>query len=176
MRGRRWAGRNETEAGVGGGNGGAVPARGLESDQIAAVVDDVAAQLDPRRMVQLTRLNAEIEADIGENGGDRAAAVLGGDLLECGRAGDEPVPRRVVQAGGSFAFAAARVAFGRRAAGARTRLEVLAAGGALAEPFLEGGGTEQAACDAVEDEREIAGVEGQGDEVEAGEELRGGGV
>ena len=81
------------------GIGGAVPARGQEGDQIAAVVDDVAAQLDPRRMVQLPRLNAEIKADILENGGDRATAVLGGDLLQCGRAGDEPIPRGVVPAG-----------------------------------------------------------------------------
>ena len=34
----------------------------------------------------------------------------------------------------------------------------------------------QAACDAVEDQRETGGVEGQGDEVEVGEKLRGGGV
>ena len=80
---------------------------------------------DPRRMIQLSRHNAEIEADVDENGGDRAAAVLGGDLLKCGRAGDEPIPARVVQAGG-----------------------------ALAEPFLEGGGAEQAAGDAVEDQRD----------------------
>jgi len=30
--------------------------------------------------------DTEIEADIDEDGADRAAAVLGGDLLECGRA------------------------------------------------------------------------------------------
>ena len=58
----------------------------------------------------------------------------------------------------------------------RRLLQVLAAGGALAEPVFERGGAEQAACGAGEDQREIGGCEGGGDEGEAGEEMRGGAV
>jgi len=158
-----------TEVGAGSGIGGAVPASGQEGDQIAAVVDDVAVQLDPGPLIQLVGLDAEIEADIDEDGGDQAATVLGGDFLQRGRAGEEPIPSRVVQAGGPVA--AVRLAWGRRAQVHRL-LEVLAAGGSAAQPFLERGGAEQATRDTVEDQREIAGLEGSGDEGEAGEQLR----
>ena len=147
------------------GGGGAVPACGHEGDQVAAIVDDVAAELDPGLLIQLVWL----EADVIENSGDRAAAVLSGNIVERGRAGEEPVPGRVVQAAG--AFAAMRRACGR-GADAGTQLEIPAVGGAAAEPFLERGGAEQAAGDAVEDQWEIADVEGCGEVGEAREKLR----
>jgi len=52
----------------------------------------------------------------------------------------------------------------------------MAAGSALAEPFFERSGAEQTAGDTGEDLREIGGGEGCGDEGEAGEDVRGGGV
>jgi len=159
--------------GAGSGNDGVVPARAQEGDQIAAVVDDVAAQLDPGHTIQLLRLDAEITADIGENGGDGAAAVPGGDFLEGGRTVDERAPSRGVPWGGWSG--GARLAW-RWRPGAGTLLHVLAAAGAVAESFLERGGAEQAARDAGEDQRETAGVESQGDEVEVGEEMGGGRV
>ncbi len=55
-------------------------------------------------------------------------------------------------------------------------LQVLAAGGALAEPVFERGGAEQAAGDAGEDQREIGGGKSCDDEGEAGEEMRSGAV
>ena len=67
-----------------------------------------------------------------------------------------------------------RLAWGRQADG--RRLQVLAAGGAPAEPGFERGGAEQTAGDAGEDQREIAGAEDCGDEGEAGEDMRVGGV
>ena len=151
------------------GGGVAVPARGHEGDQVAAVVDDVAAELDPGLFIQLVGLDAEVEADVVENSGDRAATVLGGNIIEGGRAGEEPVPGRVVQAVSSFA--AMRRACGR-GADAGTQLEIAAVGGAVAEPFLERGGAKQATGDAVEDQWETADVEGCGDVGEAGEKLR----
>ena len=45
---------------AGSGIGGAMPASGHEGNQIAAVVDDVAAELDPRPMIQLVEIKADI--------------------------------------------------------------------------------------------------------------------
>ena len=64
LRGRRRPrGGNETEAGAGSGTAERRQRVDRRCDQIAALVDDVVAQLDPRRMIQLPRLNAEVESD-----------------------------------------------------------------------------------------------------------------
>ncbi len=105
----------------------------------------------PRHAIHLSRHDAEIEADVDEDGADRAAAVLGDDFLGRGQTGKGRILGRPGGRGG------VRLAFGGQAEG--QRLEVPAAAGALAEPGFERGGAEQAACDAGEDQREIGGAE-----------------
>ena len=143
---------------VGDGGGISVGQAGhVKSAEAAAVIHDGLAQFLLRGTVHLPAPDAEIEADIDEDGADRAAAVLGGDLLKGGRGVEGGSMSRVVQARGRL-FARAQLAWpaGADAVG----IEVLAAGGELAEPFLEGGGTEQAAADAGEDQGEVDAVEG----------------
>jgi hypothetical protein len=53
------------------------------------VAEDVAAHLVPGGSIHLRLQDAEIDADIDEDGADRAATVLGGDLLERGRVSRE---------------------------------------------------------------------------------------
>jgi len=122
------------------------------------------------RSIHLIGHDAEIEADIDEDGADRAATVLGGNLLERGRVG----VTRVVPPGGRSGDA--RLARGQGAVVRRLLLQIVAAGGEAAEPFFEGGGAEQAARDAGEDQREIVGAEAHCEEGEAGEDLRVGDV
>jgi hypothetical protein len=55
-----------------------------QSNQAAAVADDRQLQLPRQRMA---RHDAEIAADVRENGADRPPADLGGDLLGRGQAG-----------------------------------------------------------------------------------------
>ncbi len=83
-----------------------------------------------------------------------------------------PGEARILGRGGRLG--GARLAWGRQADG--RRLQVPAAGGAPAEPGFERGGAEQTAGDAGEDQREIAGAEDCGDEGEAGEDMRVGGM
>src|SRR5271170_5951842 len=80
-----------------------------KSANVAAVIDDGAAQFVLRGTIHLRGHDAEIEADIDEDGADRAAAVLRGDLLERGRAFEGGITSRVMQAGGRL-FAGVRLA------------------------------------------------------------------
>ncbi len=79
-------------AGAGAGSGiGRTPlalVRERESGEIAAVVDESEAQFVPCRTIHLPRHDAKIEADLDEDGADRAAAVLGEDFLGRGQAGE----------------------------------------------------------------------------------------
>ncbi len=56
-----------------------------QGGEVAAVYDDGPLQFAPQR---IGRHDAEIAADIGEDGADGAAADLGGDLLGGGQAGE----------------------------------------------------------------------------------------
>jgi hypothetical protein len=49
----------------------------------------------------MARHDAEIAADVGNDGADRAAAHLGGDLLGCGQADARVKPWNTGLAGGS---------------------------------------------------------------------------
>ena len=55
-----------------------------QGGEIAAVADDGDAEFAPQRMAGE---DAEVAADVGEDGADRAAAGLGGDLLQRGDRG-----------------------------------------------------------------------------------------
>ena len=142
-------------------------AGGHEGDEIAAVQGESAAQFVPGGRVHLPGYDAEIEADIDEDGADRAVTVVGGDLLERG-----PVVR--IQDRGARLSGGARLACGGRAEG--TGLDVAAAGGAVLEPLFERGGSEKAAGDAGEHQGNIPAAEDCGEEAEEGEEVRHGGV
>jgi hypothetical protein len=138
-----------------------------EVGEIAAVEGESLAQLVPRRRIHLAGYDAEIEADIDEDSADRTVPDLGDDLLGGGR------QARVVGQRCGW-FGGARLALARRADA--QRLDVAAAGDALAEPFFEQGGAEQAALDAGEDLRDVLGTEHCRDEAEEWEEMRLGGV
>ena len=143
---------------VGDGGGVSVGQAGhVKSAEAAVVIRDGAAQFLVRGRIHLGGHDAEIEADIDEDGADRTATVLGGDLLEGGRGVEGGSMSRVVQAGGRL-LAGARLAWLARADA--VGIEVLAASGELAEPLFEGGGAEQAAADAGEDQGEVNAVEG----------------
>jgi len=138
-----------------------------------AVQDEGEAQLGLRRMIHLRGHDAEIEADVDQDGADRAAAVLGDDFLGRGQEVevwilDQP-PERYEGRFGVALFAFCGLADG-------CRPEVPAAGVAPAEQRFEGCGAEQPAGDAGEDQREIGGAEDADDEGEAGEEMGVGGV
>ena len=149
-----------------------LPAPEHEPVETAAVQDDGAVQFLSGRIIQLAQHDAEIAADVDEDGADRATAVLGEDLLERGFAGEGWAGGRVVRPGGRFG--------GARLAGAgqagRVGLQFLSAGGAAAEPFFEGGGAEQAAADAGADLRDIGRGEDARDEGEPEEETWVGGM
>jgi len=143
---------------VGDGGGVSVGQAGhAKSAEAAAVIHDSVAQFLAGVTIHLGGHDAEIEADIDEDGADRATTVLGGDLLEGGRGVEGGSTDRVVQAGAQL-FAGARLAWPARADA--VGIEVPAAGSELAEPLFEGGGAEQAAADAGEDQGEVDAVEG----------------
>src|SRR5271163_3994696 len=65
-----------------------------ERGETAAVQGESEAQFFPRRRIHLTGHDAEIEADVDEDGADRAAAVVGEGFLGRGCAGEGRIPRR----------------------------------------------------------------------------------
>jgi len=136
-----------------------------EREEFAAVEDEIADQFFPGVAVHLLGDDAEIEADIDQEGADRAVADVGSDLLRGGEAGEglEWSARLAVGCG-------AGLARGGRAEVPRSK--VAASGGAAEEPGFERGGAEQTTVDAGEDQGDIAGAEDAGDEGEAGEGFR----
>ena len=113
----------------------------------------MALQLPPQRMAGH---DAEIAADIGEDGADRAAADLGGDLRRRGQAGEAGIGLRRGRGGRP-----------RRAAGGSSRRggsgRCVQTGGVAEKPGLERVGAMQAAGDAREDQRDLGGAEAGGD-------------
>ncbi len=117
----------------------------------------------PERPIEAAGRDAEIAADIDDDGADRAATHLLGDLFLGGEAGEArvgglDVPRRGLPCG-------ARHAYGGQADG-RNR-EVPAALGAFAELGFQHRGPAQATGDAGEDDGDIGGAERSDEEGEA---------
>ena len=129
------------------------------------------AEFVPECPIEMAGRDAEVAADIGDDGADRAATHLGGDFLFRGQACEA----RVLGVVGGLGFglgvrrcdlpSGARPAYGGQADG-RWR-EVPAAGGALAEPGFQRRGAAQATGDAGEDDGEVGGAEGSGEQGEA---------
>jgi len=137
-----------------------------------AVQDGSEVQFLRGRMIQWANHDAEVAADLDEDGANWAAAVMGEDLLERGFAGEGGVRGRVARPGGRLGDA--RLARAGQASG--DGLQLLSAGGAPAEPGFEGGGAEQTPGDAGEDPRDIGRGEDARNEGEPGEEMRLGGM
>ena len=57
-----------------------------EADEVSAVHDDGVVELVPECSIEIAGPDAEITADIGDDGADRATAHLGGDFLFRGQA------------------------------------------------------------------------------------------
>ena len=125
----------------------------------AVVGDDGDGDLMPQRM---SRHDPEVPTDIGDNGADRTAANLGGDLAGRGQPGDA----RVGRAGAAPRRpGSARLAKGWRAYGNRRGRY---AREAADQPGLERGGAMQAAGDARQDLRDVDGAEVAGEFGEVG--------
>jgi hypothetical protein len=157
-----------------------------EASEAAAIGDDGVAEFVPECPVELAGRDAEVMADIGDDGADGAATHHRvesggkpcGDLFLCGQACEARVlreARRLGVVGGlefrlgvwrcDLAWGAGRAGGGQADGG---WLEVLAAGGATDERGFEGRGATQATGDAGEDDSEVGGAEGFGEEGEAG--------
>ena len=153
------AGDGRTGARVSGQGESGMPERPLadvlhQVGQVAAIADDDGAQFPPQRMV---RHDAEVAADVGDDGADRAAADLGGDLLGCGHPRVKPGDKGIVDGGG-----VGRVALGGGRRGRVRRGRGVQAGGVADDPGFECLGTEEAAGDAREDQGDIAAPNGWG--------------
>ena len=136
-----------------------------EGGDAAAVGDDGVAEFVPERAVAVAGRDAEVAADIDDDRADRTATHFGGDFLLGGEAGG-------LGGGGRLGVGRRDLAWGARLmrgghAGGRWR-QVPAACGALAEPGFQGRGAAQAGGNAGEDDRDIGGAEGSGEEGEAG--------
>jgi hypothetical protein len=122
--------------------------------------DDDDLQFPPQRMA---RHDAEVAADVGDDGADGAAANPGCDLLGRGQADFRVYPR--IKSGGGG---------GRRLTvrgSARWRGFGVYAGGCADDPDFECLGKEQAPGDAREDQGDIAGAERVGIGAERGGDL-----
>lgn len=137
-----------------------------ESGEAAAIGDDGVAEFIPECPIEPAGRDAEITADIGNHGADRAATHLGGDF----RFGGQAREARVLGVVGLDVWrddlrCGSRPACGGQADGCW--LEVPAAGGPLAERSFQRRGAPQASGDAVEDGGEVGGAEGFGEQGEA---------
>ena len=128
---------------------------------IAAVLVDGAVQFAPQRM---GRVDAEVAADVGEDGADGLTAHLGGDLVWCGQLREMGIYVGGLDLGlgrrRRLGIAPERAA---RRAPVRCRgfglgFGVEAAGGA-ADLILEEAGALQALCDAREDDGDVTDAE-----------------
>jgi hypothetical protein len=119
--------------------------------QVAAVADDEFAQLRPQRMV---RHDAEIATDIGDDGADRAAADLSGDLLGRGQGHPRVEPGRAGSLGGLGGGRGQRSAVGGSTWGRGPGVQL---DGCADDPGFEQLGTKEAVCDAREDQGDVGG-------------------
>jgi hypothetical protein len=125
-----------------------------EAGEASAMDDDGVAEFVPECPVELAGRDAEITADIGDDGADRAQAHLGSDFLGRGQVCEAQVPGVAGRLGFRSGvprrdlLSGARSADGWLADG-RWR-EVLAAGCSLAKPGFQRHGAAQAIGDAGE--------------------------
>jgi hypothetical protein len=105
----------------------------------------------------VVRPDAEFAAYIGDDGADRAAANLGGDLLWRWQAGDAGIG---IAGAPGRGWGGTRLARWRGADGGKPRFLLL---GSVDEPGLERCGAMQALGDAREDQRDIDLAEGPRD-------------
>lgn len=108
----------------------------------------------------MIRPDAEVAADVGNDGADGAAADLGGDLLGRGQAEFGSGPGRG-ETGGRRSMTGSAWP---RGLGIQTR-------GCADDPGFERLGTEEAAGDARQDQGDVAGAEGVRSAAERGGEL-----
>ena len=132
-----------------------------QSGQAAAMADDDQLQFPPQRMA---RHDAEVAADVGDDGADRAAADLDCDLLGVGR-----WARRDWVA--SVGWAGARAGGDGGGGSAWRRGRGGPAGRRCGSAWLRAPGAEQAAGDAREDLGDVAGAERVRVAAECGGEL-----
>ena len=121
-----------------------------QGGETAAVADDFDHRFPPQRM---GRHDAEVAADVGDDGTDRPTAHLGGDLLRRERVRETRGGRIGVRRGRS---GGARLARGRRAAGPGFGVET---GGVADQPCFERVSAVQPLRDARQDQRDGAGAE-----------------
>jgi hypothetical protein len=135
---------------------------------VAVVFGDEALQFPPQRVAWQ---DAEVAADLGDHRADRLATRLGRDLLGGGQRGEIRLGLGCARGGWPRCVRRAR-----RRCGLGSGIGVEAGGGAD-DPFLEYEGAVQALGDAREDQRDVGGAEGIGDDggdaalVQAGGEL-----
>ena len=111
--------------------------------------DDDKAQFPPQRMA---RHDAEVTTDVGDDGADRPAADLGGDLRRGGQASEA----RVRLGGGGRGGRPGCARPGLRRSSRGRRIQTV---GAADKPCLQRVGAVQAAGDASEDQRNVGGAE-----------------
>ena len=161
--------------GRGGGIGGVLHIRGAggESGRVTAVAGQIVDQLAPGRWLHQGRDDAEVEADIKEDGGDLAVAVPLDDfredfLLGRGLATEGGLPGRPARRdgrSGGVRLATARPPSaidplrGPIIAQGEAEKRVAGTGEAAAEPALERGEAEQTAGDDDSDQGGIGGAE-----------------
>ena len=138
-----------------------------EAGEAAAIHNDGVADLVPERPVEIAGRDAEVSADIDDDGAHGAAAHLGGDLLFRGEVRETWVfgGVRWLGVGRRDLPHGARPACDGQAN--RRRRKVLAACGAPAKPDFERRRPAQAAGDAGEDDREVGGAKGAGEQGES---------
>jgi hypothetical protein len=113
------------------------------------VFDDDKAQFPPQRMA---RHDAEVTTDVGDDGADRPAADLGGDLRRGGQASEA----RVRLAGGGRCGRPGCARPGLRRSSRGRRIQTV---GAADDLCLQRVGAVQAAGDASKDQRYVGGAE-----------------
>src|SRR5215472_4628069 len=167
--GDRWCGWCAGEPGFGDAPGPPLDDFLHQSGVVAALRCDGVPQFPPQRVVAG---NAKIATDVGDDGADRAAADLGGDLLGRGEVGEVKPggtgARRGRSGGGPrpvLGLDPGIDAPGRSAASRGRRIRAV---GVLHEPRLERLGAEQAEGDARQDQPDVAGAEGAGGDSEVG--------
>ena len=132
-----------------------------QADVIAAVFVDGKVQFVPQWMA---RRDAEIAADVGEDGADRLTPDLGRDLLWGWQVGETGIRvGGLLRLGGPRGrwLGLAREGAGRARGWRGFRLGFgVEAGGGAGDLFREQAGAQQALRDAGEDQGEVAGAEG----------------
>ena len=116
------------------------------------MLDDELLHVPPKRVAGQ---DAEIAADIGDDGTDRATADFGGDLICGGQACETRIGRRGERPGSGWPGLGLA---------ARSPWSCVQQGGAPGHPVLEGLRAMQAAGDTRKDQRDVGGAEARSGE------------